>query len=98
MRQVVALKMGSEGSFVMTRDGEHHFVPAPVVETVDGTGAGDAFVAGFLTAKLRGLNLLECAKIGNAAGALCVGAMGATAGVGNWDEARALANTIAGMA
>lgn len=98
LRQVVALKMGPEGSFVMTRDGEHHFVPAPVVETVDGTGAGDAFVAGFLTAKLRGLNLLECAKIGNAAGALCVGAMGATAGVGNWDEARALANTIAGMA
>ena len=94
LRQVVALKMGPEGSFVMARDGEHHFVPAPTVVTVDGTGAGDAFIAGFIAAKLQGLSLLECAKLGNATGALCVGAMGATAGVSGWNDARDLAESI----
>jgi len=89
--QTVALKMGPEGSFVMARDGEYHFVPAPQVETLDGTGAGDAFIAGFLAAHLKGLSLLECAQIGNAVGALCVGALGATAGVTDWDDARTLA-------
>ena len=86
IRQIVALKMGEAGSFVMARDGEYHHVPAPKVEVIDGTGAGDAFIAGFLTARLRGYNLVTSAKIGNATGALCVGAMGATAGISNWDD------------
>lgn len=90
VRQIVALKMGSEGSFVMARDAESHHVPAPKVEAIDGTGAGDAFIAGFLAAHLRGFNLLESARIGNATGALCVGAMGATGGVTGWDAAVAL--------
>ena len=87
VRQIVALKMGPEGSFVMARNGEHHLVAAPEVETVDGTGAGDAFIAGFLAAQLKGLSLLECTQMGNAVGALCVGAMGATAGVPDWNDA-----------
>ena len=77
----------------MARDGEHHLVAAPQVETVDGTGAGDAFIAGFLAAYLKGLSLLECAKIGNAVWALCVGAMGATAGVTDWQDALRLADS-----
>ena len=95
VRQVVALKMGPEGSFVMDSSGETHHVPAPSVEALDGTGAGDAFIAGFIAARLRGLDLLESARIGNATGALCVGALGATAGVTDWDAALNLARGIA---
>lgn len=95
IRQIVALKMGPEGSFVMPRDGEAHHVPALIVEAIDGTGAGDAFIAGFLAAHLRGLTVLESARIGNATGALCVGALGATAGVTGWDDALKLARGIA---
>jgi sugar/nucleoside kinase (ribokinase family) len=94
VRQVVALKMGAEGSWVMAKNGEHHHVPAPSVEAVDGTGAGDAFIAGFLAAHLRGLGLLESARYGNAAGALCVGAVGATAGVTSWQAASDLVERI----
>ena len=94
VRQVVALKMGAEGSFVMDRAGESHHVAAPKVEAMDGTGAGDAFIAGFIAARLRGLNLLESARIGNATGALCVGALGATAGVTDWDDALNMARGI----
>ena len=95
VRQIVALKMGPQGSFVMARAGESHHVPAPSVEALDGTGAGDAFIAGFIAAHLRGLNLLESARIGNATGALCVGALGATSGVTSWDDALKLARGIA---
>jgi sugar/nucleoside kinase (ribokinase family) len=94
VRQVVALKMGEAGSFVLARDGEHHRVAAVNVATLDGTGAGDAFIAGFLAARLRGFSLLESAKAGNAAGALCVTALGATAGVQSWEAVRQLADTI----
>lgn len=94
VRRAVALKMGPDGSFVMARTGEAHRVPAAHVETVDGTGAGDAFVAGFLAGWLRDLSLLECARLGNAAGARCVTALGATAGLAGWDETEALARTI----
>jgi sugar/nucleoside kinase (ribokinase family) len=95
VRQTVALKMGPEGSFVMAKHGEHHHVPAPRVEAVDGTGAGDAFIAGFVAAQLRGWKLLECARAGNAAGALCVRALGATQGVTDWAAAQDLMNRIA---
>jgi sugar/nucleoside kinase (ribokinase family) len=94
VREAVALKMGPDGSFVMNASGEHHRVPAPQVVAVDGTGAGDAFIAGFLAARLRGLDLPTCAQIGNATGALCVTAMGATAGVTGWDAVAALSRTV----
>ncbi len=76
----VALKMGPEGSFV--RSGEVALqVPAYRVEAVDGTGAGDAYVAGFLRARLLGWDLERCAKFASAAGALCTTAPGTSAGL-----------------
>lgn len=76
---VVALKMGEAGSYVS--DGTTgHFVPPFKVEAVDATGAGDAFAAGFLTGTLRGFSLETAARLGNAAGALCVTEVGTVAG------------------
>jgi sugar/nucleoside kinase (ribokinase family) len=53
---------------------------------VDGTGAGDAFAAGFLVGYLREWDLYEVGRFANACGAMCVQKMGATEGVGNFDE------------
>lgn len=76
----VALKMGEEGCYV--RSGELEVrVPAYQVEAVDGTGSGDAFVAGFLLGTLAGWELEDRARAANAAGALCVTAAGTTAGL-----------------
>lgn len=82
---VVALKMGEQGSYVRTRDSEWR-VPAFKVEAVDATGAGDAFAAGFLAGLSHGYDLPQSAKLGNATGALCVQAVGATAGYRSLDE------------
>jgi sugar/nucleoside kinase (ribokinase family) len=65
----VVIKRGAQGSTVATREGNLD-VPAFKVNPVDTTGAGDAFDAGFIFSFLRGKPLLECAKYGNAAGAL----------------------------
>jgi len=76
---VVALKMGELGSYV-TDGKESHFVPPFPVEAVDATGAGDAFAAGFVAGALNGFDLRECARLGNAAGALVVTRVGTVAG------------------
>ena len=92
--QVVALKMGEAGSYVRTRDGMEATIPAIQVRAVDATGAGDAFAAGFLAGVLRGLPLEECARLGNATGACCVGAVGTIAGLKSWEETLEMARRI----
>ena len=83
--KVVAIKMGEEGSFIMTNK-EKILVPPFQVQAVDGTGAGDAFAAGFLVGYLRGWDLYETGRFANACGAMCVQAMGATDGVGRFED------------
>lgn len=51
------------------------------VPVVDGTGTGDAFVAGYVHALLAGQSTVECLRAGTAMGASCVQSMGATTGV-----------------
>lgn len=82
---MVALKMGEKGCYVRTKD-EEIYVPRYEVEAVDAVGAGDAFVAGFLTGLLKGWDLEKTAKFANAVGALCVTAVGATTGVRGLEE------------
>ncbi|NSW75965.1 MAG: carbohydrate kinase family protein [Candidatus Atribacteria bacterium] len=82
---IVAIKMGEEGSFIMTEK-EKIVVPPFQVQAVDGTGAGDAFAAGFLTGYLKGWDLYEVGRFANACGAMCVQKMGATEGVGTLEE------------
>jgi len=67
------------------------FLPAVRVQPVDGTGAGDAFVAGLLYGKLAGWPLDRAARLANAAGALATTAVGATEGVRGLEETLALA-------
>lgn len=88
----VALKMGEQGSYIRTRDWGM-YVPIFEVKTVDATGAGDAFAAGFLAGVSRGWDHREAAKLASAVGACCVTAMGATAGVKNWQETLSFMNS-----
>ena len=91
---VVALKMGEAGCYLRSREGLEIRVPALKVPTVDATGAGDAFAAGFLAGVLKGLPLEDCARLGNAAGACCVGEVGTVAGLKGWDETLKLSQQI----
>ena len=81
----VALKMGEQGSYIRTNDWELS-VPIYKVDAIDATGAGDAFAAGFLAGVSKGWDHKKAARLANAVGACCTTAMGATAGVKDWQE------------
>jgi sugar/nucleoside kinase (ribokinase family) len=53
---VIVVTYGKDGSKMFTKDGMVHQEAIPV-KTVDTTGAGDSFLAGFLTAYALGLPL-----------------------------------------
>ena len=81
----IAIKMGEYGSYVSTPDEALH-LPAYPVEIVDATGAGDAYVAGFLAGIVKGWDLKATTELASAAGAACVTAIGTTAGIQNLEE------------
>ena len=88
-RTRVVAKLGKDGA--MALDGDQLIqVPAYPVETVDTTGAGDSFNAGFLHRWLQGAPLVECLRLGAACGALSTRALGGTAAQATLAEAEAL--------
>jgi ribokinase len=59
-------------------DGEHMVeVPAPTVEAVDPTGAGDAFCGALAHGLTRGMELVDAVELAVTAGALAVTRAGA---------------------
>lgn len=73
---LVALKMGSEGSLIATKD-ERTRVPPHKVAAVDATGAGDTFDGAFLTRLLAGDDAVSAARYANVAAALSTTGYGA---------------------
>jgi sugar/nucleoside kinase (ribokinase family) len=61
------IKQGSEPTLVRAPDGTRLAVPVTVVDGVrDATGAGDAFAAGFLGARLNGDDVMQAVHAGHA--------------------------------
>jgi len=87
--ETAVIKLGADGCWVRHRGDEGFHVPSFPTEVVDTTGAGDSFVAGFLTGVLRGWKLPQCAAFACAVAALNIRKVGATAGIPTFDEARA---------
>jgi 2-dehydro-3-deoxygluconokinase len=67
----LVVKQGRRGALVHTA-GSTVFQPAVDVPAVDVVGAGDAFVAGYLSARLDGLDIAERLARGVQLGAFCV--------------------------
>jgi ribokinase len=81
----VGLKLGGKGAALLWR--RRQFLADPLlVETVDTTGAGDCFNAGFIFARLRGYNPQRCLEIANICGALSTRALGGIEGFPTLDE------------
>lgn len=67
--EAVVLTRGGDGALVRTPERTVE-VPAPSVEVVDTTGAGDAFNAGFAVARAEGAALPGAARVGTVVGGL----------------------------
>lgn len=72
----VVIKVGQSGCWLFAGDGTTH-IPAAPVEVVDTTGAGDAFAAGLIAARLQGDSWSEACRAGNRAGGKVVSRLGA---------------------
>jgi ribokinase len=99
----VVLKVGRRGCLI-SESGRPLLVPSFTVRALDSTGAGDAFVAAFLQARLRRWPTIAGAIAANAAGALATTVIGAGQNLpgqrevaallsaqrlkGKWDETR----------
>jgi sugar/nucleoside kinase (ribokinase family) len=88
-RTLTIAKLGAHGA-VARSAGELHAAPAFCVDTVETTGAGDSFNAGFLHAWLRGDVLDSALKMGCACGALSTQGVGGTAGQPTFAQAKSL--------
>jgi sugar/nucleoside kinase (ribokinase family) len=72
----IVMKTGKRGCLI-SNEGILREVPSFDVRVLDSTGAGDAFTAAFLQARMRGWSTLEAALVGNAAGAAAAARVGA---------------------
>jgi sugar/nucleoside kinase (ribokinase family) len=82
------VKLGEKGCYVKHGTEAGFYAAAYPTEVVDTTGAGDSFVAGFLTGVLKGWDMRSCAAFACAVAAMNIRAVGATAGIPTFDEAR----------
>jgi ribokinase len=78
--KIVAVKLGNKGCYVT--DGQEKLIVQPFkVTSVDTTGAGDAFNAGFLYGLIHEKTLYECGQLGNFVASRSVMKMGARSGL-----------------
>ncbi len=71
------LTLGEDGVLVKNSDGIEHFQEAIPTTVVDTTGAGDAFIAGFLHEFLKDGDVQKAAKLGTKAASCTIKEMGA---------------------
>ena len=70
------VKLGPEGC-LLYRDGVKYYIPElPGIKSVDATGAGDAFLTGFLYGLYHNCDIIDCICYGNAMGGRCVEKIG----------------------
>ncbi|MGD1157362.1 MAG: ribokinase [Terriglobia bacterium] len=74
--RTVLLKLGSDGSMLVTPRGTMHFPPYKI-DVVDPTAAGDAFTAAFTVECAMGAKIEDAIRLANAAGALAATRLGA---------------------
>lgn len=86
--RTAVIKLGEKGCYVKHGAEPGFYTGAYRTEVVDTTGAGDSFVAGFLTGVLKGWDMESCAAFACAVAAMNIRAVGATAGIPTFDEAR----------
>ena len=73
---MVVVTCGKRGANLYSSEGVMHSSP-PKVKSLDTTGAGDAFAAGFIASFVKNEEISQCLQFGNVMASKCVGNLGA---------------------
>lgn len=84
---IAVVKVGKDGSMLKSGD-EYHYIPAWPAATIDATGAGDTYAAGFLYAHSLGMPLKVCGEIGSVIAAKVVEVIGTKIDIPRWKAAK----------
>ena len=84
---IAIVKVGKDGSWVRSGSEEHFIEPWPA-KTIDATGAGDTYAAGFLYAHSMGMPLKVCGEVGSIIAAKVVEVIGTKVDVPRWRDAK----------
>ena len=85
--RIAVVKVGKDGSMVQQGD-EYHYIEAWPAATIDATGAGDTYAAGFLYAHSLGMPLRVCGEIGSIIAAKVVEVIGTKIDIPRWRDAK----------
>lgn len=72
----VIIKLDADGCLIRDNSGARIIPPMKNITAVDSTGAGDAFLSGFVYGLYHGYGIDECVQFGNITGGTCVQAYG----------------------
>ena len=84
--KIFGVKMGEKGCYVTNFIDEYEIPAFLTPNVVDTTGAGDSFMAGFLSGIVKGWDIYRAGVFANAVAHFSVQALGASAGIRSYDE------------
>lgn len=90
---IAVVKVGKDGSWVNAGNSVH-YIPVWPAATLDATGAGDTYAAGFLYGLAQELPVDVCGKIGSILAAKVVEIIGTKIDDGRWNDAVAEIRTL----
>lgn len=95
MSKIAVVKIGKDGSYVQSGE-EFHLIKPYFVRSVDTTGAGDLYAAGFLYGLAKDYSLNICGEIGSFVSSKVVEVVGTKMSEETWKEINEKIKTIAG--
>ena len=93
MADIAVIKLGKTGSLVK-RGSEEHTIGIEKVNSIDSTGAGDLYAAGFLYGMCREQSLDTCGRVGSILGGHITGVIGAKMDDDTWTMIRHKVNEV----
>ena len=96
MCKIAVVKLGPDGSMVQSGK-EFYKIDAWPAATIDATGAGDIYAAGFIYAHAHGMPIKECGEVGSIISAKVVEVIGPKVDVPRWKDAKKKIRELMGI-
>ncbi len=87
--EIAVVKIGKNGSIIKSR-GISHFISPFKAKSIDTTGAGDLYAAGFIYGLINGYSLDKCGSMGSLLAAKTIEVIGPKMNEDKWSEVRHL--------